>query len=197
MDLNDRIQNVEKAEEAGVDAQESAPETPVKSESATHETSATLILNEDLVAGEATQNMEQLATVTTGAPYSAFSPRQKTFIVIMTTWASFISPTSANIYFPALNPLQKDLGVSTTLINLTPTSYMIFQGVAPTVFGDMADMAGKRPTYLLSFTYLAANIGLALQNSYAALFILRCIQSSGSSGAIALGIWRGCYYLDQ
>ena len=34
--------------------------------------------------------------------------------------------------------------------------------------------------------YIAANIGLALQNSYAALFLLRCLQSSGSSGTIAL-----------
>lgn len=35
--------------------------------------------------------------------------------------------------------------------------------------------------------YLAANIGLAMQNSYVALLILRCIQSCGSSATIALG----------
>ena len=34
--------------------------------------------------------------------------------------------------------------------------------------------------------YIAANTGLALQDSYAALFVLRCLQSSGSSGTIAL-----------
>jgi MFS family permease len=106
----------------------------------------------------------------------------------MATWAAFISPTSANIYFPALNPIRAELGVSTTLINLTLTSYMIFQGLAPTIFGDLADMAGRRPAYILAFTiYLGANIGLALQNSYRALFVLRCLQSTGSSGAIALG----------
>lgn len=65
---------------------------------------------------------------------------------------------------------------------------MVFQGLAPTVFGDLADMAGRRPAYIIAFTiYLGANIGLALQNSYAALFVLRCMQSTGSSGAIALG----------
>lgn len=49
-------------------------------------------------------------------------------------------------------------------------------------------MTGRRPTYIIAFIiYLGANIGLALQNSYAALFILRCMQSTGSSGAIALG----------
>lgn len=35
--------------------------------------------------------------------------------------------------------------------------------------------------------YLGANIGLALQDNYAALMVLRCLQSSGSSGTIAIG----------
>ncbi|RAL59640.1 hypothetical protein DID88_006499 [Monilinia fructigena] len=130
----------------------------------------------------------ELTPVVSGPPYSAFGVWKKRYIVGMCTLAAFISPTSANIYFPALNPLAADLGVSNTLINLTLTSFMIFQSLAPTVFGDLADMAGRRPTYIIAFIiYLGANIGLALQNSYAALFILRCLQSCGSSGAIALG----------
>ncbi|KAM0311524.1 hypothetical protein ACHAO8_007133 [Botrytis cinerea] len=136
---------------------------------------------------DGTRDLE-LAPVISGPPYSAFGVWKKRYIVGMCTLAAFISPTSANIYFPALNPLAADLGVSNTLINLTLTSFMIFQGLAPTVFGDLADMAGRRPTYIIAFIiYLGANIGLALQNSYAALFILRCVQSCGSSGAIALG----------
>jgi MFS family permease len=34
--------------------------------------------------------------------------------------------------------------------------------------------------------YIAANIGLALRNSYPALMVLHCLQSVGSSGAVAL-----------
>lgn len=55
-----------------------------------------------------------------------------------------------NIYFPALNPIAKDLGVSVSLINLTLTTYMIFQGIAPTLFGDFGDMAGRRPAFILA-----------------------------------------------
>jgi len=133
-------------------------------------------------------DLEELAPVTSGPAYSAFSSKQKVYIVTVVTFASYISPTSASIYFPALNPIREALGVSTTLINLTLTSFMIFQGLAPTIFGDLADMGGRRPAYILAFIiYLGANIGLALQDSYAALFVLRCLQSSGSSGAIALG----------
>lgn len=53
--------------------------------------------------------------------------------------------------------------------------------------GDFADKAGRRPAYIVCFTlYIAANIGLALQSNYAALFVLRCLQSAGSSTTIAL-----------
>lgn len=53
--------------------------------------------------------------------------------------------------------------------------------------GEFADKAGRRPAYILCFTiYIAANIGLALQSNYAALFVLRCLQSAGSSTTIAL-----------
>ena len=106
----------------------------------------------------------------------------------MAAFAGFSASLSANMYFPALNTLSIELHVSDELINLTLTSYMIFQGLAPTIYGDLADMTGRRPAYILGFViYIVANVGLALQKSYAALFILRCLQSTGCSGAIALG----------
>ncbi|KAL4926197.1 major facilitator superfamily domain-containing protein [Aspergillus undulatus] len=132
--------------------------------------------------------LDAVATNTTDpAPYSIFTKAQKRYIVFAASWAGFFSPVSSQIYFPALNSIADDLGVTTTLINLTLTSYMIFQGLAPMFVGDFADKAGRRPAYLVCFViYLAANIGLALQDSFAALFVLRCLQSAGSSATIAL-----------
>lgn len=76
-----------------------------------------------------------------------------------------------------------DFGVSITLINLTITSYMIIAGVAPAFMGDLADQSGRRPVYLLMFLLMTvSNIGIALQKSFAALLVLRMIQSFGSSG---------------
>jgi hypothetical protein len=59
------------------------------------------------------------------APYSAFTRAQKRFIVFSASWAGFFSPVSSQIYFPALNSVANDLGVSGALINLTLTSYMV------------------------------------------------------------------------
>jgi multidrug resistance protein len=177
------LKDAEKAEEVGATIQGAVLEDPAEPSGTSHTPSAD---SDDTQNGG--PDLEQLAAVTTGPVSSSFSTWKKRYIVLMVTWAAFVSPTSANIYFPALNPIKADLNVSTTLINLTLTSYMIFQGLAPTLFGDLADMAGRRPAYILAFIiYLGANIGLSLQNGYAALFILRCLQSTGSSGAIALG----------
>jgi len=53
--------------------------------------------------------------------------------------------------------------------------------------GSFADQTGRRPAYIICFIiYIASNIGLALQNSYAALIVLRCMQSSGISSTVAL-----------
>ena len=70
---------------------------------------------------------------------------------------------------------------------LTPGNGQIFQGIAPTFVGSFSDSAGRRPAYIACFIiYIGANIGLALQNNYAALLVLRMVQASGSSGTVAL-----------
>ncbi|KAK3323390.1 major facilitator superfamily domain-containing protein [Cercophora scortea] len=130
---------------------------------------------------------ESLSRVSSGPAYSAFSKSMKRWIVAMATLASFVSPMSANIYFPVLNPLAAQLGVSVGLINLTLTTYMVFQALSPPVLGDFGDMAGRRPAFIICFViYILANLGLALQSNYAALLVLRMLQSAGSSGTLAL-----------
>ncbi|KAL5324989.1 hypothetical protein ACEPPN_006110 [Leptodophora sp. 'Broadleaf-Isolate-01'] len=55
------------------------------------------------------------------------------------------------------------------------------------MIAGFSDNSGRRPAYIICFIlYIAANIGLALQNNYLALLILRCFQSAGSSGTVAL-----------
>lgn len=105
----------------------------------------------------------------------------------MATVAAFFSPLSANIFFPALNQLADQLHVTSETINLTLTTYMIFQGLAPIFVGDFADSVGRRPAYLLSFiVYIGACVGCALAPNFAGLLVFRMFQSSGSSGTMSL-----------
>lgn len=119
-------------------------------------------------------------------PYSRFTGWQKRLIVLLITFAATFSPLSSFIFFPAIKALSSSLAVSVEKINLTITSYMIVSGIAPALMGDIADMTGRRIVYLLTFSiYLAANIGLAVQSSWTALFLLRMLQSAGGSGALS------------
>ncbi|RDW60467.1 putative MFS transporter [Aspergillus mulundensis] len=134
------------------------------------------------------QDSVTMPTSTEHQRYSSFSNAQKRFIVTMVTLASFFSPLSAQIYYPVMPTLVEKYHLSNALINLTITTYMILQGLAPAFMGTFADICGRRPAYVLAFAiYTAANIGLALQNNYPALMVLRCLQSAGSSGTVSFG----------
>ncbi|KAG5914123.1 hypothetical protein E4U42_000668 [Claviceps africana] len=120
-------------------------------------------------------------------PYSVLTPWEKRSVVLAASCAAIFSPLTAQIYLPALTQLSRDLRVTDAQINLTITTYMIFQGITPMFVGSLSDSGGRRPAYVACFVlYMAANIGLALAPSYGALLGLRCLQSAGSSSTIAL-----------
>ncbi|GAP86986.1 putative dityrosine transporter [Rosellinia necatrix] len=125
--------------------------------------------------------------ITLGAKYSIFTTVEKRGIVFAAAAGAFFSPLSAQIYFPALDALSRDLGVTVTEVNLTVTTYMIVQAIAPMFVGSLADSAGRRPAFILCFIiYIAACVGCALAPDYAALLVLRALQSAGSSSTVSL-----------
>lgn len=123
-------------------------------------------------------------------PYSVFSRGEKRLLVCIVGLAMLFSPLTANIYFPAMTQLQTDLAASEQQINLSITTYLVLQAVAPVLFGDLADSTGRRPAFLVMFAvYTVASAGLALQpqrGSLAALLALRAAQSLGCSAAVAV-----------
>lgn len=119
--------------------------------------------------------------------YSVIPRRQKVVIILLVSFAALFSPLTSAIYLPAMTSIAKDLNVETSLINLTITTYQIMQGIAPSFIGTLSDNKGRRLAYVTTFSiYMIANLALALQNTYPALLVLRCLQSAGSSATIAL-----------
>jgi multidrug resistance protein len=124
----------------------------------------------------------------TRAVHSVFSARTKVFLVVITIFATLFSPLSAFIYLPTITPIAEAYHRSVAEINLSVTVYQVMQAIAPLFFGDLSDQIGRRPVYALTFAiYLGANVGLALQSSYAALMVLRAIQSTGCSATVSIG----------
>lgn len=116
-------------------------------------------------------------------PFTVFTRGERIWINLAAAWGAMFSTMSSYIYYPAIVPLANDLGVTVLLLNLTMTSYLVMAAVAPAFMGDLADQAGRRPIYILMFSLLiGANIGIAVQNSFPALLVLRMVQAAGASG---------------
>ncbi|KAF2627738.1 MFS general substrate transporter [Macroventuria anomochaeta] len=130
---------------------------------------------------------ETLQRQVSGPPYSVFSSRMKTWIIFLVSISALISPFGATTVLPALNVLTDVLGITPTKANISITTYMIAQAIAPAIIGAMSDTSGRRLSFILCYViYIVANIGLALQTNYVALLILRMVQAVGCSAAIAL-----------
>ncbi|KAJ1323888.1 putative transporter AQR1 [Microdochium nivale] len=120
-------------------------------------------------------------------PYSSFSSGQKKAILALATFAGWFSSISSFIYFPAIPIMAVDLGETTERLNLTVTSYLIVSGIIPSIVGNAADRFGRRPVLILALAvYIASNVGLALQSSFALLFFFRMAQSAGISGTYSI-----------
>lgn len=121
----------------------------------------------------------------TATQYAVLSKRQRWHVVALIAAAGWFSTLSSFIYFPVLSVVAEDLQTTVARINFTVTSYLAISGVAPSIAGDAADMFGRRPVYIITLAlYFCANVGIAVQDSFVALLLLRMLQSAGISGKI-------------
>ncbi|KAL2068164.1 hypothetical protein VTL71DRAFT_16262 [Oculimacula yallundae] len=99
-----------------------------------------------------------------------------------------MSPVAATIYLPLLPLLSTHFSVSSQAINLTITAYIICQAISPLLLASISDHFGRRPVYVVaSALFTVSSLGLALnKSSYAALLVLRGLQSIGASCVLSV-----------
>lgn len=86
------------------------------------------------------------------------------------------------------NEKYKGLGIPLEIVNLSITTYMIAQGIAPSFWAPLADRQGRRMTLIYTLIlYAGSNIALGLATNTGMLLIFRALQAAGSSSTIALG----------
>ncbi|RAL63908.1 hypothetical protein DID88_003096 [Monilinia fructigena] len=118
--------------------------------------------------------------------YSVFTGLQKRAIILSASFMGLLSFMGSSIYFPAVNQIARDLHISNSKINLSVTTFLVIQGIAPTMIAGFSETAGRRLAYIVCFVIaIIANLGLALQNNYYALLFLRMLQSAGSCGIMS------------
>lgn len=120
-------------------------------------------------------------------PYTLLSYGQKWGMVALLTMCTFWSSLGSPIYYPALRQLEKEFNIDEDKVNVTVVVYLLFQGIAPTFSGGLADIYGRRPVIVIGMIiYVAVSVGLACCNSYGVLVFLRILQSACISPTIAI-----------
>lgn len=120
-------------------------------------------------------------------PYSRFDRKYKMVLVLQCAYTGLFSTMAGAIYYPVLSVIEKQFHITEEMVNITVVVYFIFQGLAPTFMGGLADSLGRRPVVLSAIiVYFCACVGLACAQNYSQIVGLRCLQAAGISPVIAI-----------
>ena len=104
-------------------------------------------------------------------------PVHPLLLILVVALIGMLAPFSIDTYLPSFRAIEQDLVISRGLLLQTLSVYLIAFALATLVWGPLVDKWGRRPIILFSLGgYLAASLGIALANSYDALFIGRAMQ---------------------
>ncbi|KAI9294817.1 MFS general substrate transporter [Neoconidiobolus thromboides FSU 785] len=118
-----------------------------------------------------------------------YSKFRRSIILLVIAFAAILAPLSSTIYFPSLGEIREELVTTDLLVDISISVYMLTLGLAPLVWGGMADRFGRKGVFLVTqVIFTIGNIGCALSNSIGLLIAMRIIQGIGASAPIVTGI---------
>lgn len=95
---------------------------------------------------------------------------------------------SLHIFVPALPAAARDLGVSSSTIELTLTVYVIGLALGQLFYGPLSDRFGRRPVLLGGLVlYAAGSVIAGLAPTALALIAARVVQALGGCSGLVLG----------
>ncbi|KAK9760924.1 Dityrosine transporter 1, variant 2 [Basidiobolus ranarum] len=118
----------------------------------------------------------------------AWERSKKMSVLLMIALVGFLGPLASSIYLPALMDVRTALDTDANAINATVACYVLFSGLGPLFWAPISERHGRRIVYILSTVlFLIASILCALSSNIAMFIVMRILQSSGSSAAMAVG----------
>ncbi|KAI9851950.1 MAG: hypothetical protein M1838_002239 [Thelocarpon superellum] len=121
-------------------------------------------------------------------PYHVLSKGAKFQIMALVCLASATTSLSYSTFSPAQTLIAKELHIKLTTLSVALSAHTIGSGVAPIIWGPLADNLGRRQTIILGLLIaILANLGLAtVTNTIAALAGFRALQGIGSASIMAI-----------
>ena len=133
---------------------------------------------------------------TTLHPGDSLSRRQRLVYVIVLGALTALGPFTIDLYLPAFPALQKDLGVSPGIIQLTLTATTLGFGVGQLLVGPWSDRVGRRiPLIVASSVHVLASLGAVLSPDIIWLGFFRVLQGMGAAagGVVAMALVRDLF----
>jgi DHA1 family bicyclomycin/chloramphenicol resistance-like MFS transporter len=98
-----------------------------------------------------------------------------------------LGPLSTDMYLPSLPAIGASFGSSTSLAQLSLSSFLAGFACGQIVYGPLSDRRGRKPVLLAGMAlFLVASLASAFANSIEFLIIARFFQALGASGPIVL-----------
>lgn len=114
-------------------------------------------------------------------PSSPPRPNPATLALILGALTA-LGPLSIDMYLPSLPTIQRELGTTASLTQLTLAAYFAGLGLGQLAYGPLTDRFGrKRPLYAGLAIYVLASAACALSPSVHVLIALRFLQAVGGA----------------
>jgi MFS transporter, DHA1 family, multidrug resistance protein len=110
-------------------------------------------------------------------------------VVVMTiTLLLGLQPVTTDLYLPALPTIQRELGATAGVTQMTLSALIICFGLAQLVCGPLSDRFGRRPVLLVGMAlYCAASVMGALAQDIHTLIVWRAVQGAAMAAAVTCG----------
>ena len=120
------------------------------------------------------------------------SSREKSLLIFILGSLTALGPFSIDMYLPGFEAIAKDLGITTSEVGLSLSSYFIGISAGQLLYGPLLDRFGrKKPLYIGFSLYIIASVGCIAAHSLTMLVVLRFIQAIGSCAAAVAAVGSG------
>lgn len=117
-----------------------------------------------------------------GVSNASFSYASKIIVLIVATFASFMTPFDSSVVNLAIPSIGNDLGGNLELLGLIPIAYLIALSIFFIPFGRLADMYGRKLIFILGVSvFVLGSLACSLSQSLPTLIVNRFIQGLGSA----------------
>ena len=125
-------------------------------------------------------------------PYHALRRSARWQIMALVCLAGATSPLDYSTYSPALSQIADELHAKIAVVTLSITTTVIMSGLAPSVWGPLADTVGRRQILIYSILLSTlACLGLAtMTRNVTVLIVLKGVQAAGSASVLAIGAYK-------